>query len=187
MGRGQGTTTGTGSAGRRPGELELPQVLRSALASTASGHTQQGVYLACPTRQAVKDLAIPVTRAIDSPQEDVIPRLQVDSYFCTQRTTAKDLAHQLSILPTPPSAAVDANDPQGMEFPDVPSCFVLKSADLLPNETWRFLLQVMKTCNRKEYPLLIVAMGKERRLLSRLCGLDGDSSMMWQTADVQSA
>jgi hypothetical protein len=140
------------------------------MARVSGGRSSQGIYLDCSSRQEAREFSVP----------------ELDSYICTQRTTPEDLASALTLLAKPHEAHIEATDPQRMEFPDDPRYFVLKNADLLPNKSCHFLLQIMKKCSREDIPLLVVVTGTGTKLLSRLYSVDPDSSMMWHSVKPES-
>jgi len=179
MGRGKNDTSGSKAVRRyhQPMSPDTLNQLRVSLARVKAGRPEQGVYIHGETREIINN----AVQAINNEAA----ALELGAYQCSKATTAEEIASLIASLPGTPEVEVDATHPQGFRFPNHPSCLVLHGADLLPNKTWSFILQIMKRCNQREFPLLVVATGRDdNRLLARLYGIDGDSSMMWRSQEI---
>lgn len=108
------------------------------------------------------------------------------SVMCTARTRPADIYEAVSRALGMTGDAAWASDLQLPE--DECGCLLLSRGELLPNITWRWVLQLMKGALRENKPLLVITTTvTDRKLGSRLYGLDGDSSMMWSLAYTPSA
>jgi hypothetical protein len=156
----------------------LARLLNTTIARTTSGRANQAIFIDCESRAATKKALAPIMKHLSHNSYGV----RIGAYACTQKTTPEDIVKTIKGLPFP--LKIDSDDPQRLKFPEVPSCLVLGNSDLLPNKTWQFILQIIKTCTRKEIPLQVVVTSKGKDLLSRLYSIDGDSSMMWHSVEI---